>query len=90
MKKIYFSILIAAGLLASSCSVTVPVAATSNKIVKEGVAERKIWFGLAFGHTNVGIEQAAKNGGIKKIATVDYSVKRGLFSTKYKTIVTGE
>jgi hypothetical protein len=37
----------------------------------------------------VSVEKAAKNGGITKIATMDYSMRYGLFRNTYKTIVTG-
>jgi len=88
MKKI--SLLLGAGLvfLVSSCTVVYPGVATSNKIVKTGEVEAKLFLGL--GNVDVGLYQAAKNGGITKIATYDYSVRAGLFTTKYKTIVTGE
>lgn len=88
MKKIIF--IASAIALLASCTVTYPGMATSNKMEKTGVAERTIWFGLAFGHTDLGSATAAKKGGITKIATVDYSVRAGLFRTTYKTIVTGE
>jgi len=74
----------------SSCTVTYPGLATSNRIEKTGEASRTILFGLAFGHTNLGIEKAAKDAKITKIATVDYSIKMGLFTTKYKLIISGE
>lgn len=92
MKKYILATLVGAAMVVlSSCSVTYPGIATSNPIGKKtGVAERTIFFNLAFGTTDVGIEKAAKNGGITKIATVDFCVRSGLFKTTYKTIVTGE
>ena len=88
MKKI--SLLLGAGLvfLVSSCTVVYPGVATNNKIVKSGEVEAKLFLGL--GNIDVGLYQAAKNGGITKIATYDGSVRQGLFIRKYKTIVTGE
>ena len=82
MKKI--SLLLGAGLvfLVSSCTVVYPGVATSNKIVKTGEVEAKLFLGL--GNVDVGLYQAAKNGGITKIATYDYSVRAGLFTTKYE------
>ena len=90
MKNIY-KIATAAllGLVISSCTYTVPGYATNNASVKEGVAERTIWFGIALGETDLSQTTAAKNGGITKIATVDFNVTGGLFRTTYRTIVTG-
>ncbi len=85
--------IIGASLLATlaSCSVSMPGMATQNPVgTKEGVAERTIWLGISFGHTDLGLATAAKNGGITKIATVDYEVVGGLFSTTYRVVVTGE
>lgn len=92
MKKIYKSIIFVSAIFAlMSCSATYPGIATSNPIgSKTGVAERKIYLGLAFGHTDLGVATAAKNGNITKIATVDVCVRGGLFSTTYKVVVTGE
>jgi len=91
MKKILLYTGIIGALALSSCSVTYPGLATSNTIgSKTGVAERKIFMGFTFGHTDLGIATAAKKGGITKVATVDVCVKGGLFSTTYKVIVTGE
>jgi len=87
MKKIlYIGFL---GALMASCSVTYPGIATGNVAKKEGVAQKKVWFGLALKPVDVSIEKAAKNGKITKVSTVDYQVNSGLFSTTYKTIVTG-
>lgn len=91
MKKFQL-ILIAVFITAlSSCSFTRPGMVTNNEIgSKTGVAERKIILGISFGHTDLGISTAAKNGGISKVATVDYEIEGGLFTTTYKTIVTGK
>lgn len=88
MKKILCLGLLAISLV--SCSIALPGIATGAKSVKEGVAKKTVWLGLALSPVDVSIEKAAKNGNIKKIATVDTEVKAGLFSTTYKTIVTGE
>ena len=45
--------------------------------------------GIAIKPVDLSIEKAAKSGGITKVATVDYSVKKGLFFTTYKVEVTG-
>jgi len=87
MKKIIGLSLL--GLLFASCSVTYPGIATGNVASKEGVAKKKIILGIALKPVDVSIETAAKNGGISKVATVDYQVSKSLFSTTYKTIVTG-
>lgn len=90
MRKYILSIGTAALIALCSCTVTFPGVATSNPIgSKTGIAEKKIFI-FPIGNTDIGIEKAAKNGGITKIATVDYSIRAGLFTTTYKTIVTGE
>ncbi|GHV87483.1 hypothetical protein AGMMS50255_7790 [Spirochaetia bacterium] len=61
-------------------------------IQKTGTAEAKVWLGV-FGRINYPtIEEAAKAGGITKIATVERYAKLGIFGlwTDYTTIVTGE
>lgn len=92
MKKIKNLLLILIGVsMLASCSVAGPIAVTNNTIgSKRGVAERKIILGMRFGHTDLGVATAAKNGKITKVATVDYKVTGGLFVKKYQTIVTGE
>lgn len=76
----------------SACSMTGPVAATSNPIgSKVGTASGSVFLHfLAFG-ADFSIRTAAKNGGITKVATVD--LKRsdvlGLLQT-YECIVTGD
>ena len=85
MKKIL--ILACVAILATSCTITYPGIATGNEATKTGEAKEKLFMGL--GSANLGAETAAKNAGITKIATVDYSVKAGLFFTTYKVIVTG-
>lgn len=91
MKKFknYLILLIGASLLAS-CTTSGPLMVTNNTISKRGVAERKIYFNITFGHTDLGIATAAKNGGISKVATVDYSMTGGLFVKTYRVVVTGE
>ncbi len=84
----YISILFLCSMLAS-CSVMAPVAVTDNPVgTRKGVASAKTFFG--FGNVDVGIEKAAKNGKITRVATVDYKVTTTfLFYAKYETIVTG-
>lgn len=92
MKKVKNFILIFAGAsMLASCSMAFPGMVTNNTIgSKRGVAERKIWLGITFGHTDLSVATAAKNGGITKVATVDFKVKGGFFSQTLSTIVTGE
>lgn len=77
----------------SSCSLTVPVAATSNPVgSKVGSAKSQQIFGFFPDGGDLSIRSAAKNGGISKISTVDF--KRSLvflwIVVAYETIVTGE
>jgi PBP1b-binding outer membrane lipoprotein LpoB len=89
MKKI--ALLITCTLVLASCSMTYPVAVKNNKSAsKSGVAQRTIVLGICIGHTDLSLATAAKNGGITKIATVDYYVKNYVVAKTYKTIVTGE
>ncbi|MBG15641.1 MAG: hypothetical protein CL853_04740 [Crocinitomicaceae bacterium] len=104
MKKI-LTIIIAGGFMAS-CSLTTPVTATNNTIgSKTGTAEATCLFafpmvgvgqgsilssGLVLGGKDYTISQAAKNGGISKIATVDLKVQNFYLFTKNTIIVTGE
>ncbi|HOZ86973.1 MAG TPA: TRL domain-containing protein [Bacteroidia bacterium] len=78
-------------LILASCSVAGPRMVSNHKIgSKRGEASRKIVFGITFGHTDLSLQTAAKNGGITKIATVDWKIKGGFFSRTVSTIVTGE
>ncbi len=78
--------------LLSSCSITMPVAATSNAVgSKVGIAKGTMYLHcLAFG-ADASIKTAAKNGGITKISTVDikYGDILGIVQT-FETTVTGE
>ncbi len=92
MKTTFYS-LIAAGLLVlSSCSLTLPISATSNDMgTKQGKATGTCFFyQLCFG-ADASVQQAARNGGITKISTVDLQTKSlmGIIVT-YTCIVTGE
>lgn len=90
MKKLILSaqVILVASVLAS-CTMVYPGMVTTASSLKKGVAKKKVWFGIAK-NVDVSAAAAAKKGGITKIATVDYGVKGGLFSTTYFTIVTGE
>lgn len=88
-KQVIIASLAAIALMATSCVQTFPGIATQASSVKTGVASKKVWFGIAK-DVDVSIQTAAKNGGIKKVATVDHGIKGGLFSMTYFTVVTGE
>ena len=90
MKKVFSILAVTAALTLSSCAVvSYSNTATTAKSQKVGVAKKRVWFGLAF-NVDVSAATAARNGGISKIATVDFAVRRGPFSTSYITRVTGE
>ena len=76
----------------SSCAVSAPLMVTANKRgEKVGEASYKTIFGIQMGlDAETGVIAAAKNGGIKKVATVDQTVKGGLFISTVTTVVTGE
>lgn len=90
MKALFITILTAV-LLCSCVTVKGPIGVTSNPIgSKKGEASRTIVLGLAFGHTDLSLKTAAKNGNITKISTVDYVVEKKFFTKKVSTVVTGE
>ncbi len=96
MKKLLLGVAAAAILALTSCSVVMPVTATSNPVgSKVGIAQATgylgpIGMGLYF-NQDASIQTAAKNGGIKKISTVDMKMTNTLnLIYTYETIVTGE
>jgi len=79
--------------LLSSCSVTKPIAATNQPVgyrVGEATQIGILFFPPIYGTSRGGIEQAARNGGITRISTVDYTVDWFLLFARYTTTVTGE
>jgi hypothetical protein len=81
-----------AAVMLASCSITLPVAATSNAVgSKVGKSSGNCFLGfLCFG-VDASIQTAAKNGGISKISTVDYTNKSILnLIITHETTVTGE
>jgi hypothetical protein len=90
-----FKKIVAAGCAAvmlASCSITLPVNATSNPVgTKVGKSSGNCFLGaLCFG-VDASIQTAAKNGGISKISTVDYQNKNILnLIITHTCIVTGE
>ncbi len=87
-----FSLAVVAAALFASCSMTMPVTATSNKIGnKVGTSVGTVYLGFLSFDADASIRTAAKNGGISKISTVDMKVKNTLgIIINYETIVTGE
>jgi uncharacterized protein YdbL (DUF1318 family) len=93
LKKIKATlILIAAASMMSSCALTLPVNATSNPVgEKVGTAVATGYLGVLFFNQDASIKQAAKNGGITKISTVDIKQTSVLgIVVTYETIVTGQ
>lgn len=76
----------------ASCSLTMPVNATSNPVgSKVGTATATGFLGILFFNADASIQSAAKNGGITKISTVDIKQTNILnLVITYQTIVTGE
>ncbi|OFY22745.1 MAG: hypothetical protein A2X02_02215 [Bacteroidetes bacterium GWF2_29_10] len=93
MKKLRNFFLLFVGIaLLSSCSLTLPVCATSNTVgSKVGTATATGYLGILFFNADASIQKAAKAGNITKISTVDLQ-KTSLLNiiVTYKTIVTGE
>lgn len=94
MLKKFKSVLAVTAVVAmlSSCTITVPVTATSNPVgSKVGTAKATGFFGILFFDADASIKTAAENGGITKISTVDIKYHDVLhILTSYETIVTGE
>ncbi len=78
-------------LLFTSCATSGTILVTDNPGKKVGEASYEVILGIFRPmHVDASIRRAAHNGGITKIATVDYVVERNAFKTRYITIVTGE
>lgn len=95
MKKVSIVLLVVLiGLFAMSCATyTMPISATSNEMgSKVGVATGQTFLGYFGADTETGIQQAAANGGITKISSVDFSFNVGIlgFVQTYTCTVTGE
>ncbi|MFK7756541.1 MAG: TRL domain-containing protein [Flavobacteriales bacterium] len=91
MKNILIILSIAIATIFSSCTYvsTYPLLVTDNASSKTGEVSVEVGL-LGKKDIDLSISKAAKNGGITKIATVDYRVKTQLFKTTYTTIVTGQ
>jgi len=93
LKILFFTLAVVSVAFLSSCSVTVPVTATSNPVgSKVGTAKSTQILGFFPGGGDMSIKTAAKNGGITKISTVDFkhSLVFLYFVQSYETIITGE
>jgi TRL (tRNA-associated locus)-like protein len=80
-------------LFLTSCELTRPVAATSNPVGSkrgESTALGILMFPPFVGTGNAGIEKAAKNGGITKISTVDFTNTYYIIFRTWTCTVTGE
>lgn len=86
------AVVLAASAALTSCSLTLPVNATSNTVgSKVGTAKATGYLGILFFGADASIRTAAKNGGITKISTVDIKSSSILnIIVSYETIVTGE
>lgn len=81
-----------ATVMLASCSIKLPVAATSNTIgSKTGSAKATCYLQVLCFNQDASIATAAKNGGITKVSTVDitHTSILGIVVT-YTTTVTGE
>lgn len=95
-------ILCCAVALLSSCAITTPYAVTNNKVgVKTGVSSTISFFGKPLMgsptvyhgiilNKNFGVVEAAKNGKISKIGSVDLKTTSYVLFSKQEYIVTGE
>lgn len=91
MKKIAIAFVVAATLALASCTTVLPVAATSNDMGKKvGESTTTLLFNALPISGEASIASAAKNGGIKKISSVDLKVKWLVVLTQLTAVVTGE
>lgn len=93
MKKLFSLALMALGMMAvTSCTSVAPLTATSNNVgTKCGTATETRILGFFPFKGDHGIDQAAKNGGIKKISHIDVQTDNILnLYTKTTTKVYGE
>lgn len=93
MKKIAILSALVALLLLAGCTTIVPVGATGNPVgSKVGEATGSYLFGFfpLKAKNDMGIQTAAKNGGITSISTIDQKISDYFFVVKVTTVVTGE
>lgn len=105
MKKSFIYIAAILLISISSCTVTEPLLITNNKIGDKVGASKNSWvfainylgvgpgtptsYGICF-NKDYGPYEAALDGDIVKIATVDLKTTNYVFFTKYELIITGE
>lgn len=91
MKKSLFMLAGAAVFALSSCSITLPVNATANEVGnKVGKSSGTCYLAILCFDVDASIQTAARNGGISKISTVDYTQKNILnIIITHETTVTG-
>ncbi|WP_046244615.1 TRL-like family protein [Hymenobacter terrenus] len=92
MKKVLLFAAAGVSFILSSCSITLPVAVSSNPIgTKVGTASADVYLGvLSFGG-DASIQTAAKKAGITRVSTVDIKHSNVLFIyQQFTTTVTGE
>ena len=93
MKKTLAAGIVALAITLSSCEITRPIAATSNPVgskIGTSTAFGILMFPPFVGAGNTGIQKAAKNGGITKIGTVDYTERYFFLWRTWTCTVTGE
>lgn len=97
MKKIILFSAIAA--LITSCQITRPYTATNNPIGSKTGVSKTTYLGASFGDNlangiifngKFGVIDAARNGKITKVATVDVKTTNYVLFRKAEIIVTGE
>ena len=92
MKKVKAIIILGlVSMFLAGCSLTIPVAATSNAVgSKVGTATGTCFFGQLCFDADASVRAAAANGGITKVSTVDLKISNKLFIlVSYECIVTG-
>lgn len=85
-------VLFLATALFSCASLNMPVAATSNPVgTLVGQSTGTIWLGM-IGNADASIKEAAQNGGITEISTVDFEYKMVVLGlgSKFTCTVTGK
>lgn len=92
MKKIFkLGVACAIAIFAISCASTRPITATSNPVGnKVGIAKTTKVFNIFGGKDDMGINAAAKNGGITRISHVDAFQKNYILWSVYGVRVYGE
>jgi hypothetical protein len=92
LRNSFLAIAVVGAAFLTSCSIIMPVTATSNPVgSKVGTQKATVFLGILAFDQDASIKSAAKNGGITKISTVDMKQTNMLnIIWTYETIVTGE